>query len=290
MKSYRDRIEHMSLLSFLKKRICRIYPTYFLCLIIALLVSVCLAEPIRWIKILPSFFMVQSWIPYKDVYFAGNSVSWYVSVSVFCYMFFPLLAKLVKKNSNVVVVVSVSIYLILCFLVPLEYEHALLYINPLFRTVDFVLGMWIYEILNRKIGQSINNRIVAMTKGGRLCCEMGSILLCLFFIIFSLRFHNALNYAVLWWVPSLTLIVIYYILDQNPGGVSKILQNKHLVILGSISYAFYLLHRSVLVINNYYMEINPINYVLDGLIVLTIIIFLAYIVTYYFDPLFTKKR
>lgn len=48
------------------------------------------------VKIVVNLFLIQSWIPIDEVYFSLNSVSWYLSVSLFLYIMFPVI--LYKMN------------------------------------------------------------------------------------------------------------------------------------------------------------------------------------------------
>ena len=290
MMGYGGRISSMSYGDFTLKRILRVYPTHILCLFIALFVSAIISYPIDWYNTLPSFFLIQAWIPLQEIYFAGNSVAWYVSDIVFCYLMFPLLVKVMKWNPSVSIVIVVICYLIGCFLIPSEYHHAFLYINPFFRVVDFMIGMWLCLILQQDFWIKVKDKMLKLGGWGKTLCESVPIIISFIAILISIKYENAFSYAVLWWVPSLVFIIIYSSLDSSPGLVLKLLQLKPLIVLGSISYAFYMLHRSILMVNNYLMNITPINYVLDGLIVLIVLIVLSYLVTYYFEPLFKKRR
>lgn len=290
MRGYGDRVCQMSFFTFFIKRMRRIYPTHLLCLVIALIVSLYIEKPINWLNTLPSFFVLQAWVPVQDVYFAGNSVAWYVSVCTFCYALFPFLAKVVKRNPMVVMLFSVGIYLTACLLVPLGFQHPILYINPLFRLVDFILGMWLYEMINKKQVENYMNKILDKSSTSKFFIESLPFILGLLAIVASLNMGNVFMLAAFWWAPSLIIIFIFYFLDSSPGFITRLLHHSFFVTLGSISYAFYMLHISILIINNYFMEIYPINYVLDGLVVLTIIVVIAYIVTYYYEPLFKKSN
>ena len=288
MKSWGDRISTMTFKSFFSRRFLRIYPTYLLCLVFALIVSICIARPIDWIKTIPSFVMLQAWFPEKAIYFGGNSVSWYVSVIVFCYAVFPFLARVLKKMPDLVFI-PVCLYLCACLVIPKSCQHAFLYISPLFRSVDFILGMWLYECIENGRLREVKKSIVGLRTSLKLILEAGAFFICLLAIVLSLRFENAFTLAAFWWCPSLLIIAVFYIMDGDPGPLTRLLQNKVFVLLGAISYAFYLLHISILGINNYLMDIHPINYVVDGVLVLSVTIVLAYIVTYYFEPLFKKN-
>lgn len=287
MMSYGERVLNMNYFEFIQKRFVRIYPTHLLCLVVALITCIFISKPIVWHNTWPSFFMLQAWIPNKEVYFAGNSVSWYVSVVFFCYLMFPFLVRIMKRHPTIVMLTVVLLYLSACFIVPDAKQHALLYINPIARIADFIIGMWLYMLIGSKTG--IQDRIEKLSEGGgKFVMEAVGLMVCVAFVLLSLHNDNPFMQAAIWWIPSIVVISIFYFMENTPGPISKILQNKFFVTLGSISFAFYLLHISILVINNYLMTLHPINYVLDGILVLSITTILAYIITYYYEPLFKK--
>ena len=84
-------------LKFFLKRVKKIYPLHILCLILAVLISTLIGESLEWTHLAPNAFLIHSWIPQSSYYFSGNSLSWYLSVMVFCYAMFPLLVGWMRK-------------------------------------------------------------------------------------------------------------------------------------------------------------------------------------------------
>ena len=173
-----------------------------------------------------------------------------------------------------------------CILLPQDSHHAFLYINPLFRIVDFIIGMWLFVVIK---DYEVHNKLQNLTSWGRLIIEIIVFVVCCAFIIISLHLDSVFSLAAMWWLPSIIVIAVFYLLEQYPGPITRILQYRHMVTLGSISYAFYLIHISVLVVNNHLMSLYSINYILDGVLTLCSTIVLAYLITYYFEPLFKKE-
>lgn len=287
-KGYRERIDGISYLQFAKSRLLRVYPTHLLCLAVALCVSLFLLTPIKWEGIIANMLLLQSWTPDKEIYFSGNSVSWFLSVILFCYLVFPVMSKLVRRYRHLSLVAILTLYFILVFLTPEERWHDVLYVNPLCRVVDFFIGMWLCEMLvnSRNVYEKKLNK---GTWGGQFL-GLISLFVSLSAIYFSLSVPKWINFSVMWWLPSVFIIYVCYILRDNDDLISKVLRHKIPVALGTLSFAFYMIHIQVLRINNYLMEQIPINYIVDGLIVLTVTVGIAYVMTFYYEPLFSRKK
>jgi len=291
MKGYGNRIDSISYDDFIKRRVLRIYPTHLLCLIIAIVVKFIISAPIEWWKTLPCLFLLQAWIPDSSFYFAGNSVSWYLSVILFCYFMFPIFVKVVKKHLWTLWGSFLLIYCVLVFVLPKSYQHAVLYINPFLRSFDFICGMTLYSLLGKTRLVNLTTRIKTYSIRNKTILEVGAIVVPFLFVFVSERFQSVTSYSINWWLPSLLLIMVFSTMDGDGGLITKLLSRSPLVFLGSISFAFYMLHISVLWLNSYLTDsFFSLNFYLDGVIVLSILLILAYFVTYYFEPLFKQKR
>ena len=67
---------------FIWKRFMKLYPLHLLCLLFYLVVS---HSPLD-LKVLLNILLLQSWVPDADWYFSCNSVSWFLSSLLFCYL------------------------------------------------------------------------------------------------------------------------------------------------------------------------------------------------------------
>ena len=70
---------------FMLRRLRKIYPLHLLCLLFFLVVSRSDFD----LTVLLNELLLQSWVPDPNYYFSCNSVSWFLSSLLFCYLVFP---------------------------------------------------------------------------------------------------------------------------------------------------------------------------------------------------------
>lgn len=89
--------------------------------------------------------LLQSWIPIKLVYFSGNAVSWYLSDTIAFVVAFPFILRWMlggSKTLKIAVAIGVLIiYILFWVFLPQDYTHRLFYISPIFRVIDYMVGM-----------------------------------------------------------------------------------------------------------------------------------------------------
>lgn len=284
-------MNNSQVLPFLHRRIRKVYPVHILCLLIAIVVCLIIRKPIDWVGIIPNIFLLHGWIPDNRFYFSGNSVSWYLSVIVFCYIIFPYLAKLIKRWRWRFMLPILTIYFAAMLFVPSNYVHAIIYINPLFRIVDFSLGVWLFHICNDGSIENVTSRLKKMSRSEKTMIEFLFFILSIVLILISLNVEKRFLYACYWWIPSLLIIFILYTNDENGGIITIILNSKQLVFLGSLSFVFYMLHIQILILNDFLMEnVMSMNYYINGIVVLLVTIGLSYLISYKYMPLFSKAK
>lgn len=210
------------------------------------LVSEALKAPIN-------LLLLQSYIPDRTIYFSFNSVSWYLSTIVFFYLCTPFIIKALKKIKMKKIYVLAAVYaaqlIITLIFTGTQYEHAVLYINPLFRVLDYTVGI---------IGGAIFLEIKARHKNN-ISSEHGSIgeiAIVLSFIIAVICYSKVpqgFAYCVFYTPFSLAVI---FMLSFNSGVVSKIGNIKLFSFIGTISLEIFMLHQLVvryLVLGNEYI-------------------------------------
>ena len=147
---YGDKVEAADFCykNFVKKRLLRLLPLNIICLCLFLALPTIMdfwngESPLyryKWFVL--DVLLLQSWIPYKPINFSGNAVAWFLSDILFCNLIFPLLVRKIKRSNLKVVLLSVLfLYFIIVLFIPYTWVHSLIYINPLFRVVDFLLGI-----------------------------------------------------------------------------------------------------------------------------------------------------
>lgn len=248
---YRNKIitDNFSYKAFLNKRLIKIIPIHWLTLGLAVILKI-IEIVVSGFKIsiipqfLANFFLVQSWIPDPEYYLSFNSVSWYLSDTLFFIAIFPLLIRFVvnvpKVIQIVVAIISISFY---CVVV--KYTPQLLYIFPLVRLLDFVLGVYLaFWLLNRKTSfyEKLSKKIHGITN----FIIIGCFILIASLIVESIMLGDLLSFvSVCYWPAIVTIIVCVTLISICNGGGYNLLQNKILQWLGSISFSFYMIHQLV---------------------------------------------
>ena len=208
---------------FLLRRLRKLYPLHLLCLAFLLLVSGHALD----VKVLLNVLLLQSWVPAADYYFSCNSVSWFLSTLLFCYLVFPLAWRYVSKKGLAVVL---AVYGLVYWMVPDDQVNALLYVHPLVRVVDFYIGMVLCRIYEQR----------AVDRCPPQWVEWGLVvvLLCLLALYpyAGVKFRNAPMY----W---LVLVPAIWVFAQGQGPVSRLLSTAPMCWLGTLSMPLFLTHQ-----------------------------------------------
>lgn len=233
--------------SFMTKRLARLYPLHIICLIGFIGVRIIVSADIDWLSLLPNALLVQSWIPIKEIYFSGNAVSWCLADMVFFYLMFPLIIR-IKNSLNIkhLIVVCATIfivYIILINIIPEHLTHALIYINPLFRIVDFIIGILLYDLYE---ALKDNKRVKKVYSSARNvnAIEIGSVVLLVLSLLAYPHIDNRFGYVMLFWLPSSVLIISAALSYCHKCGlVGNVLNNRVLYSMGGGSFTFYMIHQ-----------------------------------------------
>lgn len=261
--SYEKKIirEEVDYLDFIIARLARIFPTHIITLIIALPLSIgistLLNEGLFTILTLGvNAFLLQSFIPISSVYFSMNRLSWSLSDLMFFYILFPFL---VMFRTWKLILVSAFIIgyqlLILIYFSPhkthdlsskLAIADFLIYIFPLSRLLDFVIGIILYKSFYSKF---------RLSSAYSTLLQMVAILIfCGFFF-----YHQNVPFLLrldLYYIIPLSLVIISFTFEN--GYFAKLIDNKLFVLFGSASFAFFMIHQLVI---RYYELVH--KYLLD---------------------------
>lgn len=269
--NYRDSIlnKKVSNKDFFIARIARIYPLHLLTLLIAVPITLQNVnfEISQWLKqLLFNSTLTQSFIPIKKIYFSFNSPSWSISTELFFYLMFPLLILLISKIKNFkyskgLFIPFLLFVPILMVITPLDYYKSLFYVNPFFRIFDFIIGILLFELYERikKQQRFIHYNIL----------EISSVLLLVLFFVFHREFPLVLRYSVYYWLPMSLLILIF---SFQKGFISNFLSNRVLILLGEISFGFYMFHQLIL---KYFKDLNAAYFHIENEYLIISIIFIV---------------
>lgn len=146
---YKDKVKKsdFSYKQYLTRRFIKFYPLHWICLL-ATLPLVLLSFNVKQIPVLAiNAALLQTWIPFKAVYFSYNAVSWYLANTIFFAAVFPILLKWIinasTKGKILIAAGFALVYALVVVLLPLEWRHAILYISPIMRLTDFVFGVFL---------------------------------------------------------------------------------------------------------------------------------------------------
>lgn len=221
-----------SMTAFYGRRFARIYPVFVVAWLISLGVNY-VAGTAKWTDLVAPT-LLQSWFPWREVYFAGNAVFWSLSVEAFFYFVFPFLHRLIgTRGSRVVVlimigagVVSIATAFALAPLPSNDFTRWLAMMFPPLRLLEFIIGMSLGILLRRGFAVRIPLTLaVGLTVAG--------------FVGASFVPEALARFAVT--LIPFTMLV-WSLARADLSGTWTPFRSRLIVKGGEISYSFYLIH------------------------------------------------
>ena len=240
--NYLDKFKNktISYKNYMRARFFRIVPLHWLTLIVSIFLSIAYIKDILnfLLKLGTNIFLLQSFIPVKEFYFGFNGVSWSISNEMFFYALFPFLTLWIYKNNRNYSLATLSLTIPIFGLILYHNHpnsHWLFYINPFFRIFDFIIGILLFKVYLKlkEFNFKINFTFVEIT----------AILLLVCFVSFKDQVHQSFRWSIYYWIPMTWIILVF---SLAKGLISKILSHKSLLLLGEISFSFYMIHQLVI--------------------------------------------
>lgn len=232
--------------AFISKRLIRIVPINLFCLFLALILPIIddvANHHISFAKFLyavPDTLLIQSWIPIKSIYFSNNSVAWFLSSMFFCYLVFPYLLRSIRGRYGwMIMALSLIVYFSIISFLEGKWIHALVYVSPFFRVLDFMIGIMLYFCIKGKYNEQHEPFKATLLELFAIAVVVLSLLL------FS-QIPERYSSAALYWIPSLSLISMFTISERLGGAISRLFSKSWLVYLGVLSFPFYMMHLVVI--------------------------------------------
>jgi peptidoglycan/LPS O-acetylase OafA/YrhL len=255
-------------------RFARIYPLYLL-IFVAIVAKMKLegAATNGWLQHL---LVVQAWSTNGALASGYNGPALSVSVEVFLYACFPLVAIAVARIrstpallATVLIVVTAMTLLIVSFiLIPIPSPHYWLYQMPLTRLGDFTLGM-----LAARIYLDLRDKPAIVRTGGVVAISGAAALVLL--MTWPPLLHTVWGWDFAYVIPSVA--IIFGLAIAPHGLLGRTLSLPVFVFLGEASYALFLCHKQILGhfgSTDWVTAISPVN-VLRQLLVFMLILGIA---------------
>lgn len=189
-----------------------------------------------------------------------------------------MMNKSIKNVSCLLLPLVISYILIMVFL-PASYIHQFFYINPLFRITDFIIGIFLFLLYDKKIKHiKLNNQLSTIF-------EILSVVVIAVFVIVLKVYPDIVLYSIFYWIPIGLVLLMFVYSEQILGGgvLTKLLSNKIFLYLGSVSFSFFITHqlviRAVSMLSSYFgIEVHNVT----GLIVTFLLALLASMFCYHY--------
>lgn len=229
---------------YMLKRLIRVYPLHLSTLVLALLVRVfvCGETHVLGWNIAANALLLQSWLPWYDYFFSGNAVAWCLSDLLFFYAVFPVLYRIGRWfwghpcMSLLLAFILLAAYLAFAFRLPEKYGNQLLYIHPLFRLADFILGMFCFRIYRLYACR----RFSVMQSTAMECASL-LLLLCGCYSYSHVPLN--LTYTLIFWIPTAAVLLAFAFGERNGGCLSVFLCRPFWKRPASLSFSFYMVHQ-----------------------------------------------
>ncbi|HEY6236074.1 MAG TPA: acyltransferase [Candidatus Elarobacter sp.] len=198
----------------------------------------------RVTEVVAQVLLFHSWFADRAVHFGLNGPSWSISVEAFFYALFPLLAYALLRAfrdapARAALIGAFAVWLLQ--IAVLAGQHAAVnefwfYVFPPARLADFVVGMLLGIAVLR--GDPARPRLRATSMELLALAAIGLSIFISPLLPLALRFSAAL-------MPAWAFAI--YVFASRRGALARLLEHPVLVRLGEVSFAFYLIHLTVIV-------------------------------------------
>lgn len=133
---------------------------------------------------------------------------------------------------------AAALYVAVAVIVPADFRLGVVYVNPLMRLPDFLIGMGLCMLLLHH-----RQRLPRMSESAATAAQAGVWLLLGLFIALWPFVPPTVQYASLWWIPCGALLMAT---ACGGGPLTRLLKWRPLVRAGELSFSFYMIHQLVI--------------------------------------------
>lgn len=217
------------------KKIKKMYPLHLVTFIIAIFVGNVIKKYSTDFAIKAAILqlsLLQVWFPEYTLTY--NALSWYLSVTFFLYLIsYPLVKLLTKLSKPKLILVFTLIITLALNCIDRYFWGTVLYMNPLYRILDFFTGMLIAKIfMEQENSISISSNLT-------------ETVLVVWFVVqygISLMIKGTVEPGYF----SILFTVAIYVFASGKGFISKILSNSIFDKMAAYTFDFYMIHELAL--------------------------------------------
>lgn len=243
-------------LSFAVNRIRKYYPLYIVTMIAFFPLSIIRIKSGELgvftfiVQIVSSIFMVRSWIPIRAIASSLNEVAWFLCLYFFLLIVTPLFGKIVRRMKlrwKGIIAFILILYVIeilnTCLVHNFNNAYWLVYMNPVIRSLDYLIGMCLgrLSIMYIHVQERIAKIILFI-----------SIFISIFICANMQRIPSPFGLTIPW-----TLLSGGLVMAVASGNLCKfIFENKYLVVIGNNCLEIFLIHYPIIC---YLKKIDVVN-------------------------------
>ncbi len=238
-------------LNFMGRRVLRIYPLHIVALALFGL-GVLLFGGERNVMhealtFLLDALLLQSWSPVRDIYMSHNSVTWFLSSIMFCYLCYPFAVRWLRARRlwTQVALLAACLAVVLAVAPMLEpgERQWWVFICPPVRMIDFTAGVVLFNISERVSRGWVRNVSVA---GATLAEVLALGAIATVTVLQYFGYIDRFAGKPLKIVFTAMFILVLVLNNRNKGILSKALSWGPLYWLGQVSYEVYVMQLVVL--------------------------------------------
>ena len=270
---------------FFVSRFARIYPLHIFTLLLWLWIYKGGPFDSSFItNFLLNITLLQSFFPIEGIKF--NAVSWSLSDELFFYLLFPFIVFWAVKHWRSFIIFFSVFIVIIIIASGLLSNHTLskwiFYTSPYLRLADFTIGVLLFNIC--KSGKLDKWR----EKLSPTLLEVSVILLLIGVLCASFYLPVVLSHAICYWLPISFFIFVFY---YQSGRISKFLSKRYWMLLGEISFSFFMLHTFIIWYTRRLVAIFDLDVPLFGVFLFAVLttIFVSFFSFKYLETPFYNK-
>ena len=213
------------------KKIKQFYPLHLVTFLIACIVGRVWLKPLEStiIGAVLNLLLINSFVPEYALVF--NAVSWFLGITIFLYVISFFLLKQAKRTINTKKHIAITLLIIIAINLYHRFINSLyLYTNPIYRVLDFWLG-----ILVAKLYIESDSEIKNITGA-----EYGLV------IVFIAQYFVGLLIKPNPGYYSILFALSLYVFAIGKGKISKALSSQPLDRIAGVSFEFYMFHELAL--------------------------------------------